>query len=256
VQFSAYFSWAVTFNECAVLVSGSAAAAVGYFSFLGWYTATVGEVGFAEAAVHAAGGDEFRSKFGVHNEGNGCFLLKCVVNMVLAKNLMHPINSVILVLVMVPALSRLECMVAAHVYSLNQPPEEEALDAALRYAKNNGLTEKTSRLFGRNIYLADQPEPHGYEYYVTAEKIEPSNTVEVGEVPGGFYAVLDVKNLFNIPESWKTLIEWVEANGYRAIGVKRGPQGWVNSAYEELLDWQQQKPPEEWRFRLWMQLQE
>jgi hypothetical protein len=155
---------------------------------------------------------------------------------------------------MVPELSRLNSMAAAHVYSLNQPPEEEALNAALMYAKKSGLTEKTSRLFGRNIYLTDKPEPHGYEYYLTAEKTEPG--IEVGEVSGGLYAVLDVKNLFKITEAWRTLIEWVEANGYPAVGVKRGPHGWVNSAYEELLDWQQQKPPEEWRFRLWMQLQE
>ena len=40
------------------------------------------------------------------------------------------------------------------------------------------------------------------------------------------------------------------------VGVVKGPHGWVNSAYEELLDWQQQKPPTEWLFRLWVQLRE
>lgn len=154
-----------------------------------------------------------------------------------------------------PELLRLNQMVAAHFVSLHQPPEEEALTAALQYAENNGLTDTTARLFGRNIYLTDQPEPHGYEYYVAADKIEPSG-VEVGEVSGGLYAVVEVKNLFNLSEGWKNLLEWVEANGYQAIGVKRGSHGWVNSAYEELLEWQQQKPPTEWRFRLWVQLHE
>jgi hypothetical protein len=147
-------------------------------------------------------------------------------------------------------------MVAAYFVSLNQPPEEEALTAALKYAENNGLTEATARLFGRNIYLTDQPEPHGYEYYVAADKIEPNGADGVGEVSGGLYAVVEVKNLFNLLEGWKNLLEWVEANGYRTVGVKRGPNGWVNSAYEELLEWQLPKPPTEWRFRLWVQLQE
>jgi effector-binding domain-containing protein len=157
---------------------------------------------------------------------------------------------------MVPELSILKNMVAAHVYSLNQPPEEEALNAAMEYAKENGLTDATARLFGRNIYLTDQPEPHGYEYYITAEKVQPSGIIEAVEVSGGLYAVVEIKNLFNLSEGWKNLLEWVEATGHRAVGVKRGPHGWVNSAYEELLEWQRQKPPTEWSFRLWVQLQE
>ena len=85
---------------------------------------------------------------------------------------------------MVPELSRLNSMVAAHFYSLNQPPEEEALNAALQYANNNGLTDKTARLFGRNIYLTDKPEPHGYEYFLTEDKPKSA----VNEVVGGLYA--------------------------------------------------------------------
>jgi hypothetical protein len=157
---------------------------------------------------------------------------------------------------MVPELSKLNSMVAAHVYSLNQPPEEEALTAALQYAKNNGLTEQTSRLFGRNIYLTDKPEPHGYEYLLTAERIDPTAEVDIDVLSGGIYAILEITSLFNLTEGWKTLMEWVEAQGYKTVGVKKGPHGWINSTYEELLDWQQQKPPEQWRFRLWVQLQE
>jgi hypothetical protein len=156
---------------------------------------------------------------------------------------------------MVPELSRLNSMVAVHFYSLNQPPEEEALTAALQYANTKGLTEQTSRLFGRNIYLTDKPEPHGYEYLLTADKIQPAVEIE-DVVSGGLYAVSEVKNLFTLTEGWNALLKWVETNGYKPVGVKKGLHGWVNSAYEELLDWQQQKPPTEWRFRLWVQLKE
>lgn len=157
---------------------------------------------------------------------------------------------------MEPKILRLNTMAAAHFYSLNQPPEEEALTAALQYAKNSGLSEQSSRLFGRNIYLTDQPEPHGYEYYLTVDKTKPIGDAAVDEVASGLYAVLEVKNLFSLTEGWQTLLGWVKANGHKQVGVKKGPHGWINSAYEELLDWQQQKPPEEWRFRLWVQLKE
>lgn len=58
---------AVPFNESAVLVSDTAPRAMGYFAFLGWYSTGIGEVAFADAAVHAAGCDEFGGKFGLHN---------------------------------------------------------------------------------------------------------------------------------------------------------------------------------------------
>lgn len=169
---------------------------------------------------------------------------------------MNPIINAYNGISMVPELSRLNSMIAAHVYSLNQPPEEEALTAALQYAKNNGLKEQTSRLFGRNIYLTDKPEPHGYEYLLTADKTKPVIESDMDVVSGGLYAVIEIKNLFALTEGWKTLLEWVETNEYKTVGVKKVPHGWVNSAYEELLDWQQQKPPTEWRFRLWIQLKE
>ena len=66
-------------------------------------------------------------------------------------------------------LLRLKPMKAAYVYSLSQNPEEDALNRIADYAKTNGLTPNRPRLFGRNIYPTDQPEPHGYEYYLTVE---------------------------------------------------------------------------------------
>ncbi len=158
---------------------------------------------------------------------------------------------------MEPQLQQIKTMAAVHVYSLNQPPEEEALTAALQYAKSNGLTEQTSRLFGRNIYPTDQPEPHGYEYFLTSDStIKEKGEVTAEEVPGGLYAVLEIKNLFSIGEGWQKLFSWVKANGHQPVGVSRGKYGWVNSAFEEIVDWQQEKPPAEWIMRLYVQLKE
>ena len=61
-EFAADFVGAVPFNERAVLISDAAAATVGYLAFLFRYAVAVGEVGFADAAVHAAGRDLFRGK--------------------------------------------------------------------------------------------------------------------------------------------------------------------------------------------------
>ena len=114
-----------------------------------------------------------------------------------------------------PQLTQLNPMPAAHVFSLSQSPEEEALTKILEYAKTIRLSHAKSRLFGRNIYPTDQPEPHGYEYYLTGEdKIKLNSEVGFGEVNGGLYAVLEIKNLFNLAEGWKTLFSWVEANGH------------------------------------------
>jgi DNA gyrase inhibitor GyrI len=143
---------------------------------------------------------------------------------------------------------------AAYVHSDGASPEEDALNKILSYAKEKGLTQK-ERLFGRNTYPTDQPEPHGYEYYLTVDdNTETSGEVSIAEIPGGLYAVAEVQSLFNLGEGWKSLFAWLQSNGYEAIGVKKGSHGWVNCAFEERVDWQLQKPPKEWLFRLWVQL--
>jgi effector-binding domain-containing protein len=153
-----------------------------------------------------------------------------------------------------PQLIHLSPMKAAKVYSLSQTPEEDALKKIRAYTVANGLA---GRLFGRNIYPTSQPEPHGYEYYLTVEgNFKANGEATAGEVPGGLYAVLEIKNLFTIGEGWQKLFGWVEANGYEAAGVVKGEYGWVNCALEELVDWQMQKPPEEWVFQLMVLLKE
>lgn len=155
-------------------------------------------------------------------------------------------------------LQRLNAMPAAYVHVLSQSPEEDALRTILEYTKINGLTQKTGvRLFGRNTYPTDKPEPHGYEYYLTIDKsAKPMGQVSFKELPGGLYAALSVKNLFKIAEGWANLFSWVESSGHEPVGVTKGGHGWVNSAFEELVSWQQEQPPTEWVFNLFVQLRE
>jgi DNA gyrase inhibitor GyrI len=148
-------------------------------------------------------------------------------------------------------------MTAVWVHSSSENPEEEALKKITEYAKANGITQKEARLFGRNTYPTDAPEPHGYEYYLTVQKgVKPKGEISVKEVPGGLYAVLELKNLFLLSEGWKQLFTWVESNGHEPVGVSKGEHGWVNGAFEELVNWSENKASTEWIFRLWVQLKE
>lgn len=155
-------------------------------------------------------------------------------------------------------MERLKPMRAAHVQSQSSTPEEDAQRKILEYAKLNGLMNKPdARLFGRNFYPTDKPEPHGYEYYLTIEdEVKPSGEVEIKSIPEGLYAVLRVKGVFEISQGWKALIAMVEASGYKQVGVLKEEYGWVNAGFEELVNWQQEKTPSEWVFNLWLQLKE
>ncbi len=147
--------------------------------------------------------------------------------------------------------------IVAMAHSMGPNPEEEALEKITTYARKNGLIPPFVRLFGRNIYQTDKPEPHGYEYYLVVENnAELKGDIEGKAVFDGTYASLTVKSLFSLGEGWQKLFSWVESNGKKSVGVVKGEYGWVNSAFEELVDWQQQKPPTEWVFNLWVQLKE
>jgi effector-binding domain-containing protein len=155
-------------------------------------------------------------------------------------------------------MERLKPMRAAHVLSQSSAPEEDAQRKILEYAKLNGLMYKPdARLFGRNFYPTDKPEPHGYEYYLTIEdEAKPSVEITVKSVPEGLYAVVRVKSVFEIPQGWKNLFSMVEASGYKQVGVSKEEYGWVNAGFEEHVNWQQEKPPTEWIFNLWVKLKE
>jgi DNA gyrase inhibitor GyrI len=57
-------------------------------------------------------------------------------------------------------------------------------------------------LFGRNTFPTDNPEPHGYEFFLTVgPDIEPERDTEIREIPGGLYAVLRFNELNKIGEA-------------------------------------------------------
>ncbi len=149
-------------------------------------------------------------------------------------------------------------MRCVNVQSQDNNPEEDALGKILEYAKINGLTNVPDvRLFGRNFYPTDQPEPHGYEYYLTTEsEIVPSREVVVRNIPEGLYATLRVKGVSEIPQGWKALFGMVDASGYKPVGVSRQIYGWVTAGFEEIVNWQQEASPNDWVICLWLQLKE
>ncbi len=114
-----------------------------------------------------------------------------------------------------------------------------------------------ARLFGRNTYPTDKPEPHGYEFFLTVgPDVEAEDDVDIVEIPGGLYTVLRFKDLGKIGEAWKQLFDWIKENKYKETGFKKGKYGWVNNGFEEHLNWRENKPQNEWVFDLWVQLEE
>lgn len=153
----------------------------------------------------------------------------------------------------------LHALKAMYVHASGDNPERSAMKKILDWADSKGLTQQPGlSLFGRNTYPTDHPEPHGYEYYLTVDgDFASADDVETKTLPVGLYAVLRFKNLFMIHDAWMHLIQWVQDNGHEQVGMYKGEHGWVNSGFEELLNWQEisnKKPPTEWSFNLWLQI--
>ncbi len=127
----------------------------------------------------------------------------------------------------------------------------------MAYAQAQGLiSKKGARLFGRNTYPTDKPEPHGYEFYLTTENApKAGGDIKAGEIPGGLYAVLRFRDLTSIGSAWKKLWTWIEKSGIEHVGWRKEEHGWVGG-FEEQVNWQEMKPPNEWVFDLWVKLKE
>jgi len=152
---------------------------------------------------------------------------------------------------------RLETMRAAHVHAFSETPEEDAWRKMEAWAGPNGLLEEGSgtRVFGRNTYPTDNPEPHGYELFLTiGAEVEPAGAVEIGEIPGGLYAALRFRNLENMRIAWERLWKWIEESEHYHAGWKKGEHGWVDG-FEELLN-HHEKSQNKWIFDLWLRLKE
>ena len=155
-------------------------------------------------------------------------------------------------------LERLETMRAAYVHVLSDTPEEDAGKKMMDWARPKGLHKESvgARLFGRNTYLTDNPEPHGYEYYLTiGPDIKPEEEIETREILGGLYTVLRFKNLYGIREAWQHLWTWMKKSEHKHAGWKKGEHGWVNG-FEEHINWREEKPQTESIFDLWAKLKE
>jgi AraC family transcriptional regulator len=143
-----------------------------------------------------------------------------------------------------------------YAYAFTKTPEEDAWKKIIEWAKPKGLLtkEKCVRVFGRNTYPTENPEPHGYELHITVdESIVAEDEIMKGEISGGLYAVLHSTTLEKMAEAWPSLWKWVEESEYEFTGWIKGKHGWVNG-YEEYLNPFEEKPPNEWRFNLMIPL--
>jgi DNA gyrase inhibitor GyrI len=152
-------------------------------------------------------------------------------------------------------LERLEPMRAAHTHAIGGTPEEDAWRILEAWARPRGLLGEGSgaRVFGRNTYPTEKPEPHGYEFFLTiGPGVELEGEVDVGEIPGGLYAVLGFRGLDKIGEAWGRLWNWVRESGYEHVGWRKGQHGWIDG-YEERLR-PLEGSPQDWAFDLWLGL--
>jgi DNA gyrase inhibitor GyrI len=154
-------------------------------------------------------------------------------------------------------LERLETMHAAHVHVFSESPEDDAWEKLSSWAKPRGLLEEGvgTRAFGRNTYPTDNPEPHGYEFFLTVgPDVRPKGDIDMREIPGGLYAVLRFKDLGNMKDAWQHLWNWINESEYEHIGWQKGEHGWCNG-FEENLN-PLERSPHDWIFDLWVQLKE
>jgi len=154
-------------------------------------------------------------------------------------------------------LERLEPILAAHTHAIGGIPEEDAWRMLETWARPRGLLDEGSgaRVFGRNTYPTEKPEPHGYEFFLTiGPGVEPEGEVDTSEIQGGLYAVLGFKGLDKIGESWERLWNWLRDSGYEYIGWRKGKYGWADGYEERLRPFE--GSPQDWAFDLWLGLKE
>ena len=136
-------------------------------------------------------------------------------------------------------LKRLVAMRAVFFHSFSSTPEEDAWNRAESWAKEKGLLQVDSsiRIFGRNIYPTENPEPHGYGIYVTIlPNIKAEDEIPVRSIPGGLYAVAKCNGPEEMSIMWPALWKWVENSEYQYVGETKGEYGF-ELGFEEYLNW-------------------
>jgi hypothetical protein len=91
---------------------------------------------------------------------------------------------------------RLEALSALYTCAFSDTPEEDAPKESMKLTKASRLIERFSgtRLFGRNIYPTDKPEPHGFELYLTIhEEIKPERDPKMKDCPADYTLFSDLK---------------------------------------------------------------
>jgi len=136
-------------------------------------------------------------------------------------------------------IEKIKSMRAAFFHSLSDTPEEDAWKKAQEWGKKKGILRKDSktRIFGRNIYPTENPEPHGYGYYLTITpdiEVEPDILVRI--IPGGQYVVARAEGFEQIGVIWGELWKLVGEGKYKYIGEIRGEFGF-ELGFEEHVNW-------------------
>jgi DNA gyrase inhibitor GyrI len=145
-----------------------------------------------------------------------------------------------------------ESLIAVYAHVLSENPEKDVSDIIWAWASENGLPSKNkdTRMFGRNTYPTDQPEPHGYQLFATVKcPIDETEEIKNGEIPGGYYAILRSTTISQMSGSWPELWKWLEESDYTHTGWIKGKYGW-ESGLEENISLYEANPPEEGKFNL------
>jgi hypothetical protein len=91
-------------------------------------------------------------------------------------------------------LEKLHTLKTIYAYAFTSIPEDDAWTKIETWAKPKGLLtkEKGTRVFGRNTYPTDNPEPHGYVLHITVDKsITPNGELMDGEILVDFMLYLN-----------------------------------------------------------------
>jgi len=117
-------------------------------------------------------------------------------------------------------IERLEPMRVAKVRVVSETPERDAWSKLREWAEPLGLLKDIK---GNPVFGFNNPGPgpglreYGYEFWIRIDPdIEPEGDIQVGDFPGGLYAVTKCSLLGdpNILETWKLLWEWVLKSKY------------------------------------------
>ncbi|MFX1274767.1 MAG: GyrI-like domain-containing protein [Promethearchaeota archaeon] len=126
-------------------------------------------------------------------------------------------------------------------YSFSESPEEDAWEKAEKWLEKKDLLKKKSniRVFGRNIYPTENPEPHGYGYYITVTPdIEIEKDINITIIPGGLYAITKCEGFEELVQEWPNIWKWVEESDYKYIGETKSDLGF-ELGLEEHINWRE-----------------